>query len=278
MQVITHYKHAVNIGKWERWASLIGGGALAAAGLQRRSKAGLGMALVGADLIRRGATGHSFLYEALGVRTAGKGQGAATTSVPYELGIRVDRAITVNKPRQEVYRFWRDFENLPRFMEHLQSVTRIDDKQSHWVARAPLGGTVEWDAEINNEIENELIGWRSLEGSRVDNAGSVQFADAPDGRGTEVKIELQYNPTGGVLGALLAKLWGEEPTQQIAADLRRFKQIMEVGEIMTTEGQPSGRRRWAVALTERAEEQKTRKVTEASEESFPASDAPAWRA
>lgn len=277
MEVITHYKHAVNIGKWERWASLIGGGALAAAGLQRRSRTGLGMALLGADLIRRGASGHSFLYEALGVRTAEKGQGAATTSVPYELGIRVDRAITINKPRQEVYRFWRNVENLPHFMEHLQSVTRIDDKRSRWVARAPLGRTVEWDAEINNEIENELIGWRSLEGSRVDNAGSVRFSDAPDGRGTEVKVELQYNPTGGVLGALLAKLWGEEPTQQIGADLRRFKQIMEVGEITTTEGQPSGRRPAAV-LTEHAEEHQTRKVTEASEESFPASDAPAWRA
>jgi len=278
MEVITHYKHAVNIGRVERWASVIGGGALAAIGLQRRSMSGLGLALIGADLVRRGATGHSYLYEALGVRTAGKGQGAETTSVPYELGIRVDRAITVNKPRNEVYRFWRNFENLPRFMEHVQSVTQIDSKHSHWVVRAPMNRTVEWDAEINNEIENELIGWRSLEGSQVDNAGSVHFLDAPGDRGTEVKVELQYNPAGGVLGALLAKLWGEEPTQQIAGDLRRFKQIIEVGEIPTTRGQSSGRRNGAEIAGVIEEHRRDEEVREASEESFPASDAPAWRA
>ena len=278
MEVITHYKHAVNIGRVERWASVIGGGALAAIGLQRRSMSGLGLALIGADLVRRGATGHSYLYEALGVRTAGKGQGAETTSVPYELGIRVDRAITVNKPRNEVYRFWRNFENLPRFMEHVQSVTQIDSKHSHWVVRAPMNRTVEWDAEINNEIENELIGWRSLEGSQVDNAGSVHFLDAPGDRGTEVKVELQYNPAGGVLGALLAKLWGEEPTQQIAGDLRRFKQIIEVGEIPTTRGQSSGRRNGAEIAGVIEEHRRDEEVREASEESFPASNAPAWRA
>ncbi|MCL4402790.1 MAG: DUF2892 domain-containing protein [Acidobacteria bacterium] len=276
MEVITHYKHAVNIGKAERWASLIGGGALSVIGLQRRSAAGMALALIGVDLIRRGATGRSYVYEMLGVRTAAKGQGAETTSVPYELGIRVDRAITVNKPRGEVYRFWRDFENLPRFMQHVLSVTRIADRRWHWVARAPLGRTVEWDAEINNEIENELIGWRSLEGADVDNAGSAQFFDAPDGRGTEVKIELQYNPPAGVLGALVATLWGEEPTQQIAGDLRRFKQIMEIGEIPTIQGQPSGRRPSRRFTETREEHAREEAVVEASKESFPASDAPAW--
>ena len=190
--------------------------------------------------------------------------------MPYEVGVRVDRAITVNKPREEVYRFWRNPENLARFMKHLESVKVLDDGRSHWIAKAPAGKTVEWDAEVINEVENELIAWRSLPGAGVDNAGSVQFNDAPGGRGTIVKVELQYNPPGGVVGAWLSKLWGEEPSQQINEDLRRFKALMETGEIPTTEGQTSGR--------EATPDHGSRKdsVQHASEDSFPASDAPAY--
>src|SRR5215813_3141494 len=133
MQIITHRKHAVNITQAERIASAIGGGILAAAGLQKRSAAGVALAMIGGDLLRRGITGHSFAYEMMGVRTAPLGQGAETTAVPYELGIRVDKSITIARPRSEVYAFWRNLANLPRFMKHVQSVTARGDNQSHWV-------------------------------------------------------------------------------------------------------------------------------------------------
>jgi uncharacterized membrane protein len=273
MELITHPKHAVNVGKPERIASLIGGGMLAWMGLRKGSWGGWALVAVGGDLIYRGATGYSVLYNALGVRTAKKGQGAEGTSVPYELGVRVERAVTINKPREEVFRFWRNLENLPRFMQHLESVRVIDGKRSHWVAKAPAGRAVEWDAEIINEIPDELIGWRSLEDAQVDNAGSVHFKDAPHGRGTEVRVLLQYNPPGGALGAGISKLWGQEPGRQIQEDLRRFKTIMEAGELPTTAGQPHGNesRREERRISRRSDQ-----VTHASEESFPASDSPAW--
>ncbi|MFN7996379.1 MAG: SRPBCC family protein [Bryobacteraceae bacterium] len=273
MEVITHFKRGTNIGKTERFVSAAAGSALAIIGLEKRSPIGIALAAIGGDLIRRGVTGHSLLYEMLGVRTADLGQGGATTSVPYELGIRVDESITVGKPRPEVFQFWRNLQNLPRFMKHLESV-RVEGDRSHWVACAPAGKTVEWDAVIHSEVENERIAWRSLPGADVDNAGSVIFTDAPAHRGTLVRVELQYNPPGGTLGALLAKIWGREPSQQVKEDLRRFKQIMEVGEILTTEGQPSGR---AVEETH-ADRRRKDQVQSASEESFPASDAPSYTA
>ena len=270
MEIIRHHKHATNLSPAERWISVAGGAALATIGLARWSKAGLAAALTGAELVARGVTGHSQLYEWLGVRTAPKGQGAETTSVPYELGLKVERAVTVNQPRAEVYRFWRDLRNLPRFMRHVEAIDVTDGRRSHWVVRGPAGRTVEWDAEINHEIENELIGFRSLAGANVDLAGSVRFADAPAGRGTEVLVELQYNPPAGILGAFAARMWGEEPTQQIRDDLYRFKRIMEVGELPTTEGQPA-----AGQLPKPVQRRDV--VLWASEGSFPASDAPAWR-
>ena len=259
MQVIAHWKHVYNIAEPERWASLIAGSALAVIGISRRSRIGTALALAGAELLRRGVTGHSYLYELLGFRTAGKGQGAKTTAVPYELGVRVDHSITIARPRAEVYRFWLNLENLPSFMKHLQSVTRTGPRRSHWVVQGPANKTVEWDAEIHNAVGNELISWRSLPGAEVDVAGSVLFQDAPGG-GTEVFVELQYNPPGGILGAFAAKMWGEEPSQQIAEDLRRLKQMMESGEVRAAEERP-----------------RRDDVETASEESFPASDAPAWR-
>lgn len=276
MELIYDKTRTVNVGAGERWASVIAGGALALLGLKRRTPMGYAMALLGGDLVYRGATGHCRFYQALGVRTADKGQGAETTSIPYGTGVRVDKAVTVNKPREEVYRFWRNLENLPKFMGHLESVKTLDDKRSHWVAKAPAGKRVEWDAEINNEIENRLIGWRSLEGSDVDNAGSVQFKDAPSGRGTEVKIELQYNPPGGSVGAVFAKLFGEEPGQQIEDDLRRFKRIMEAGELPTTEGQASAREPGGTNGSSGASHKRSDPVQKASEQSFPASDSPSY--
>ena len=156
-------------------------------------------------------------------------------------GIHVEEAVTVSRPPSEVFRFWRNFENLPRFMNHLRAVSQREAGISHWVARGPAGMNVEWDARIINEIDGRLIAWQSLEGSEVSTAGSVNFRETP--RGTEVRVHLQYSPPAGKLGAAVARLLGEEPTVQIHDDLRRFKQLIETGEIPTTKGQPVGGRR-----------------------------------
>jgi uncharacterized membrane protein len=274
----SRHRQATNLSQPERVVSMIGGGTLVAYGLQKKSWAGLGMAALGGALVYRGATGHCDIYQALGVNTARRRRGH-NVSVPYELGVRVDQTIMIAKPPEEVYQFWRNLENLPRFMRHLESVKEIDNKHSHWVAKAPAGRAVEWRAEIINEVENRLIGWRSLPGADVDNAGSVQFRPAPGGCGTELKVQLQYNPPGGTFGAWFAKLFGEEPSQQIEEDLRRLKQLLETGEIATTEGQPSGR---ASDVAQKKPQRSNVKgwdrdaVGQASEESFPASDPPSW--
>jgi uncharacterized membrane protein len=139
------------------------------------------------------------------------------------------------RPVQEVYAFWRNFENFPQFMRHLESVTVTDERRSHWVAKAPAGMSVEWDAEIIAERENETIAWRSLPGSQVFNAGTVTFMPAPRGRGTEVRVDLSYRPPLGKLASKVAMLWREEPKQQVQDDLRHFKQVMEVGEIVLSD-------------------------------------------
>jgi uncharacterized membrane protein len=142
------------------------------------------------------------------------------------MAIEVRRFITINRPRMEVYRFWRDFKNLPTFMEHLVSVHGKEAGMTHWVAKAPLG-TVEWTAELVQDRPGEVISWRSVVHADVTNAGEVKFRDTPDGTGTEIEVRLSYDPPAGRLGAIVAKLFGEEPDQQIREDLERFKQIME---------------------------------------------------
>jgi uncharacterized membrane protein len=234
----------VNVGQVERWASMLGGGALAVYGLTRGSLGGIALALAGAALLQRGYSGHCNVYQAAGINTA-SGEAARggneNVSVPAGRGIRVERSTTINRPAAELYRFWRNFENLPRFMSHLEEVRILDNGRSHWVAKAPAGTSVEWDAEVYNEHENELIAWRTLEGADVASAGSVHFDEAPGGRGTVVRVLLRYDPPGGRLGAFVARLFGENPDQQISEDLRRFKQLMETGEVTTVEGQTSGR-------------------------------------
>ncbi|WP_239542450.1 SRPBCC family protein [Micromonospora terminaliae] len=149
-------------------------------------------------------------------------------------------SVTVNRTREEVYRFWHDFENLPRFMYHLQSVITTGPRRSRWSAKAPAGRTVEWEAEIVDERPNELIRWRSVDGSRVPNSGTVRFTPAAGGNGTEVRVELEYAVPGRRVGSLVAKAFGENPQQQICDDLRRFKQVIETGEITRSDGTPDG--------------------------------------
>jgi uncharacterized membrane protein len=235
MAIVKYNRPEKNVSNLERWLMTIGGAALTLVGFRKKSIRGAFMAAGGASLIYSGLSGRCAVYEALGINTAKKTDNPIV-SVPHGEGIKIEKRIIVNRPPEELYRFWRNFENLPTFMKHLESVTVLDRNRSHWVAKAPAGMTVEWDAEIHNEIENELIAWRSVEGSDVNHAGSVEFRRAPDGRGTEVKVVINYQPPAGKLGAVIAKMFGEEPSQQVEEELERFKQLMKSGD---TEDQTS---------------------------------------
>jgi uncharacterized membrane protein len=158
-----------------------------------------------------------------------------------EYGMEVRKAITVNRSPAEAYAFWRDFQNLPRFMRHLDSVQVTGERRSHWKTKAPAGRTVEWDADITDDRPNERIAWRSVEGADVENAGSVRFAPAPGNRGTEVRVQMQYSQPGGPIGAMVAKLFGEAPDQQVQDDLRVFKQVLETGEVTRSDATRHGR-------------------------------------
>ena len=230
----------LNVAQVERWASALGGAALAVYGLRQRSVAGAMIAASGGALIARGATGHCPVYAATGVSTA-NGQRDTRVALGGSRGVHVEAAVTIARPADELFAFWRNFENLPRFMPHLVSVRNIDDRRSHWVARAPAGRTVEWDAEVNNEVQNELIGWRTLDRADVISAGSVHFKPAGPDRGTQVYVHMQYQPPAGRIGAAIAWMLGHEPNQTVVEDLRRFKQLLETGEVPTTKGQPRGR-------------------------------------
>jgi uncharacterized membrane protein len=207
---------------------------LAISGL-RRGVSGLPRLFAGAAIVQRGLTGHCEAYRMLGMRTA-----PSQAAMPYELGVRARASITINGPRNQIFTFWRKLDSLPLFMEHLEDVEISEDGRSHWIAKGPAGAKLKWTAEIINEVPDELIAWKSLAGGSVDSAGSVRFKDAPGGRGTEVHVELQYNPPAGFVGAYVAKLFGKDPERQISADLRRLKQYLETGDIVTTEGQPKG--------------------------------------
>jgi uncharacterized membrane protein len=213
-----------NVGTAERWISAAAGGTLLYYGIRKGRWPGIMMAIGGAELLLRGALGKSILYKLFGIDTtkglAGRGKGA----------IRVEKSITVDRPAEEIYRFWRNFENLPRIMDHLKDVRSIDGKRSHWVAKGPAGMEVEWDAEITDDVEGRRIAWRSLDGSDIFTQGEVSFEPAPDGRGTEIRSSLEYQPPGGKAGAALARLFGEEPEIQIEDDLRRLKRMLETGE------------------------------------------------
>jgi uncharacterized membrane protein len=155
--------------------------------------------------------------------------------------IPVTAALIIDSDREELYRHWRDLTNLPKFMKHLVRIDVKDARRSHWVARGPVGSTIEWDAEVTEERPNELIAWRSIEGSELNHAGSVRFEQAPGDRGTVVTVNMHYQPLLGTIGAGVVAWFGEDPNQTIKMDLRRFKQMMETGEVVTTEGQPAGR-------------------------------------
>jgi uncharacterized membrane protein len=228
-------KGETNVPATERWVSGIAGGAMLLTGLRMRSLPGAIIALAGGAMLHRGYTGHCYGYEALRINRA-RGEGAPPEAY-FEYGIQVCQCVTIDKSPAELYRFWRNVENLPRVMSHLESVRKIDEKRSHWAAKAPAGMTVEWDAEIINDEPNHLIAWRSLYPASVHNAGSVRFLPAATGRGTEVHVTLDYIPPAGRVGAVIAKLMGNDPAAEIREDLRRFKAMVEAGEIPMAKGE-----------------------------------------
>ncbi len=222
-----------NVGHTERIASAVGGGLLALYGLSRKSAGGVALAAAGGALVARGVSGYCPAYGALGTSTA-EGE---TAPLPVE----VAESLTVRRPRAEVYAFWRKLENLPRFMHHLERVTELDGRRSRWEAKGP--GPIpdlSWEAEIVEERPGELLAWRSLPGADVENAGHVRFEDAPDG-GTEIHARIAYRPPAGPLGAAVARWLDPVLGQMVRDDVRRLKNLLEAGEIPTTEGQPSGR-------------------------------------
>ncbi|WP_148665346.1 SRPBCC family protein [Sulfurifustis variabilis] len=219
---------AVNIGAVERAVSVAGGALLALSGLSRRSWARTPLVGVGAILVYRGARGHSYLYERIGIDRA---------NAPIE----IEQAVTINRKPEEVYAFWRQLENLPRFMRHLRSVKQESPTRSHWTAQTALTGrTLEWDSEITEDKPNELIRWRSVPDGSIQHSGEVRFRAAPGARGTEVHVRMEYRPIVGVaVGAAMYPF----TRQTLKEEMRRLKHVMEAGEIPTTEGQPAGRGR-----------------------------------
>ncbi|TGE08443.1 SRPBCC family protein [Hymenobacter fodinae] len=223
----------VNVGPTERVLSTLAGAALAYAGIQSKSKAGgAALAALGTGLAFRGVAGYCPLNDVFGRDSAAK----------QPKPIEIKETFTVYRDIDRVYGYWRRFENLPNFMEHLESIEELDQRRSHWVARIPGGlGTVEWDSEVTRDEPNRLIAYQSLPGPQVDQSGEVRFRQAEGGKGTELQVVMHYRAPLGALGQGVAKLLNPALSELIRSDIRRFKMMMETGEVPTIEGQPSGR-------------------------------------
>lgn len=249
----------INLKQHERVISMLGGAALALAGAVKRGWVGLGMGLAGGGLLMRGATGQSMILRLLGKNRAVV-DSSARVAVPHDQGVRVEDSLVIARGVSEMYNFWRDFTHLAQFMPHVKSVEVYEGNRSHWVVEGPAGAPVSWDAEIVNDIPNELIAWRTVSGSVVDHAGSVRFQPTPDGGGTLVQVVFEYAPAGGAVGAAVARLFGRAPEQQVPEALQRLKELMEGGAQSRREG-------------DAADEDL---VELSSDDSFPASDPPAY--
>lgn len=217
----------VNVGESERWLSAVGGIGMAVYGLKTRGFMGLTLGAMGASLIYRGLTGHCSGYSMMGISTSEEEHPRAS----LDTGIKVEHSIFIAADQVTLFQYWRNLSNLPNVMRHIKSVTERDTKRSTWVAKGPMNMDVEWDAEIINERENELIAWRSLPGSTVQNAGSVRFTRDGGGAGTVVKISMLYHPPAGRLGKAISTIMGENPKKQIEEDLQRFKELAEEGAL-----------------------------------------------
>jgi uncharacterized membrane protein len=220
-----------NVSDWERVASIAAGAALIYLGTRQRSSNRMATS-TGFGLVARGVGGYCPMNAMLGRDSHGSDTKVALSG---PRGVHVYESIVINRSPDELFRFWRDFSNLPRFMEHLDDVKVLSPTRSVWTAKAPIGMRVKWEADVINEIEGELIGWQSTENADVATAGSVRFVPAPGGA-TEIIVHLQYEPPARKLGSLVAAIFGEEPSQQIRADLHRLKEILETGDVPRSQG------------------------------------------
>jgi uncharacterized membrane protein len=215
-----------NIGETERAFSLAAGVGLGFAGLAHGGLKGLALTAIGTGFVWRGYTGHCQAYKMLGINNAER---HPATAVPARQGVKLDKTIIIERPAADLYRFWRRLENLPQVMRHLKNVRSIDSQHSRWVAEGAFGKDLEWDAEIINEREDEMIAWASQPNGDVETAGSVHFRPLQNGHGTELVVSLKYNPPAGKMGAHLATLLGEGLEEKLTEDLATFKQVMETG-------------------------------------------------
>ncbi|HET6425432.1 MAG TPA: SRPBCC family protein [Planctomycetaceae bacterium] len=211
-----------NVGDVERALSLMTGAALAVMGVRQGRLNGLLTAGIGASLLYRGLTGHCQLYQALGLSTTHAGR--AGRGVPAQQGVKIEQTMTIPRPADELYAFWRQLEQLPQVFHHLKSVKVLDDGSTRWVARGPFEMQITWDAEILNQRENRLIAWQSLPGGDIETAGSVRFRPLGDSQSTEVTVTMKYNPPAGQIGAVLASWFGAGLEQILADDLERFRE------------------------------------------------------
>ena len=209
---------SINVGSVERVASVVGGAALVTFGLMRRSRSGLGLAATGGMMLYRGLGGHCLVYRALGITRAGSGDDQVG-----QLGVKLEREISLDEQPDKVYAFWRDLRNLPIIMPNLESVEVMSDHRSRWRVKGPAGTTFEWTAQIINDKSNELIAWETEPGARVAHAGSVHFVPRPGG-GTIVRVSLQYDPPGGELTHMLSRMLGADPSERIDEDLERLRE------------------------------------------------------
>lgn len=249
---------AINMSRRERALALVGGAALALAGAARRGWLGLGLGVAGGSLLLRGVTGRSLVMRLLGMNHAVISPSARVT-VPHGQGIRVEDSILIERSANELYTFWRDFTNLAQFLPSVKSVEVYEGNRSHWMVEGPAGAPIQWDAEIINDVPNELIAWRTVAGSAVDHAGTVRFRPMPDGGATSVEVVFEYVPTGGPVGAAVARVFGRSPEQEVPEALARLRDLFSCPKRPTSE-----------------QDAAVEDVVEiASEESFPASDPPA---
>ncbi len=232
----------VNVGPTERWISGISGGALAIYGIARQDWGGAGLALLGAALIYRGTSGHSFIYQGLNVNQPQEQQLSTNIStIPGGKGIKVRRTVTINRPVAELYAFWHDVEKTPLYTPLVESVTQTGERTSHWVAKSLTGQSVEWNSELLEDRPDTLISWHVHGETLTGNAGKVSFKPAPSNRGTEVTLELDYYQSPALVA--VGKITGKAAEVQVMETLRRFKEIMEAHEVPTIEGQPTGKGR-----------------------------------
>lgn len=243
VQPVPRKVQVTNVGRVDRLLSAINGSLFIAYGLSRRSATGILLALLGGGLIYRAVTGRSNLYRMLDISTLNESP-RTLASLPGAAGVKISRAVTIERSPEDLYRFWRDLEMAPLYMPNMMSVQVMGPRTSHWTAKTSTGSSLEWDSEITQDITNQHISWRSIGTDKplTGHTGLVRFELAGDNRGTVVTLEIDFRQFRGPLAITLGKVFGRLPEQQVYETLRNFKELMEAGEIATTRGQPAGER------------------------------------